>query len=241
MNSTRHKAVLFSAAATATLLMFLFADASAQVNRPGRTATPRPAVSPSPRPSNDLPVVISRAEDYDEKETAESAPANPAETPSNVPNSSKIIKDLQERIKLLEAGRRPDPDEKEKRLLLNLEILTKAEQRSESLRKQFFEMLEKENSLQSRLDAIETEIRPESIERAVAGIGSLRPEELRAARRRNLESEKSSLQNLLAEVQRHKNSLELSIARSDALVERLRLKFEADIDSALTSESEPQP
>lgn len=231
----------FVLTALAAFVISFSTEALAQVNRPGRVPQPRPTVSPTPVQSRDLPVVVSRAEDYNEDGGGVDTLGEAAEPKTGAVNPSKTIKNLQERIKQLEAGRRPDPDEKEKRLLLNLEILTKAEQRSESLRKQFFEMIEKENSIQTRLDAIENEIRPEAIERSVAGIGSFRPEELRAARRRNLESERNNLQNLLTEVQRHKSNLDLNIQKADVLVERLRVKLEADIDAALSDEAGKQP
>lgn len=229
--------VLLTAALAASLAGLTIA-AAAQVRRPNAPASPQPTASPTPKGSRNVPEVISRAEDFDVQEAPSEESAGKKESTADADSK---IKELQEKIKQLESGRRPDPDEKEKKLLLNLEILTKAEQRAESLRKQFFEMIEKENSLQTRLDGIENESRPEAIERAVAGIGSLRPEELRAARRRNLESEKNNLQNLLAEVQRHKNNLELTISKADALVERLRLKLEADIDASLNDEAGRQP
>lgn len=238
MISSRLRMTLHIVAAFVAALIVLSAAASAQVRRPNSPASPRPSASPTPPPSRNLPEVISRAEEYDEQAAP---PDEPEKKKTSTADVEQRMMELQEKIKQLESGRRSDPDEKEKKLLLNLEILTKAEQRAESLRKQFFDMIEKENSLQTRLDSIENESRPEAIERAVAGIGSLRPEELRAARRRNLESEKNNLQNLLAEVQRHRNNLELNITKADALVERLRLKLESDIDASLNDEPGRQP
>jgi predicted nucleic acid-binding Zn-ribbon protein len=119
---------------------------------------------------------------------------------------------------------------------LNLDILTRAEQRSESLRKQVFELLEKESSIKTKLDSLEYDLRPESIDRTTAIVGSLRPEEIRASRKKSLESERTNLQNLLTEIQRTKTRLDMDLQRSDALVERLRNKFEKEIDTALDDE-----
>ena len=122
---------------------------------------------------------------------------------------------------------------KQKRLALNLEILIKAEQRAESLRKQSFELLEKENAIKTKLEQIENDLRPESIERSLAFVGSLRPEELRAARKKSLDAERSNLQTLLVEVQRTRTSVDTNVQKADQLVDRIRVKLEADIDTSL--------
>jgi hypothetical protein len=126
--------------------------------------------------------------------------------------------------------------------LLNLDILTKAEQRSESLRKQRFDLVEKENSIQSRLDQIEIDIRPENIERQVAVMGTLRPEEIREAKRKSLDNERKNLQALLVQVQTTRSSLDQTVDRADQLVQKLRVTMEADIDKTLSDDkNNPQP
>jgi chromosome segregation ATPase len=133
-------------------------------------------------------------------------------------------------------------DEKQKRLLLNLDILTRAEQRSESLRKQRFDLLEKENSIQTRLDQIEIDIRPENIERQVAVMGTLRPEEIREAKQKSLDSERKNLQALLAQVQSTRGSLDQTVDKAEQLVQKLRVALEADIDKTLgDGKDNPQP
>jgi len=157
-----------------------------------------------------------------------------ADTPVD-PNVQKI-KDLNARIKKLEAARTNEYDEQQKRMLLNLDILTRAEQRSESLRKQMFEMIEKENSVKTRLDQIESDLRPEAIQRSAVFSGSMRPEEVRELRQKSLDSEKRNLQSLLTEIQTTKESLAVTLAKSDLLVDKLRLKLEKDIDGALAAD-----
>ena len=183
------------------------------------------------------PVIISRAEDYPldtpvlspQVENAIRA-ADEVESPNN---SDKIISELTDRIKALESAKKDDYDQKQKRLAMNLEILTKAEQRVESLRKQSYEMLDKETSLKTKLEQIENDLRPELIDRSIAFTGSLRPEELRAARKKNLEAERTNIQNMLTEVQRTRSNLDLNVQKAELLVEKLRTKLEADIDAAL--------
>ena len=150
--------------------------------------------------------------------------------------SARTLEDLKARVKSLESVKKGDRDEKQKRLLMNLDILTRAEQRSDSLRKQLFEMIEKESTIRTKLDLIENNIRPETIDREIAFAGTMRPEELRNMRKKNLEIERNSLQLLLVEVQKTKTNIDLNVQRSDSLVEKLRAKLEKEIDDALADD-----
>jgi hypothetical protein len=219
------------------VVSFAFASvANAQNTRKKRKTTTRSAsVQTLPAPTTE-PVIVSRAEDYPMGDVVLS-PAietalRSADQADNAPDE-KTITDLTDRIKALEAAQKDDYDVKQKRLAMNLEILIKAEQRAESLRKQSFELLEKENSIKSKLEQIENDLRPESIDRSLAFTGSLRPEELRAARKKSLEAERSNLQTLLVEVQRTRTSVDANVLKADQLVDRLRVKLEADIDNSL--------
>lgn len=205
-----------------------------------RTSTPIPA--PTATPSTSEPLIISRADEFPD-ENSQAIPPDPNATRPTVDAASLLtLEELGNRIKNLEAGRKVekavDPDEKQKRVLLNLDILTRAEQRSESLRKQVFEMIEKENAVKTKLDTLDYDLRPEVIERSTALIGSLRPEEIRASRRKSLEAERTNLQSLLNEIQKTRAVLDINLQRSDALVEKLRLRFEKEIDAALAEEPE---
>jgi hypothetical protein len=225
------------------LVIFAFAaaavDMTGQTNRRRRTSTPIPA--PTATPVTSEPLVISRADEFPD-ENSRAIPPDPNEVKTGVDANIVTLEELGNRIRNLESARsvKPaaDPDEKQKRVLLNLDILTRAEQRSESLRKQVFEMIEKENSVKTKLDSLEYDMRPEVIERTTSMIGSLRPEEIRAARKKSLESERANLQSLLTEIQRTRASLDISLQRSDALVEKLRAKFEKEIDSALEDDTD---
>lgn len=216
-------------------IAFSVVETTAQTSRRRRPSTPIPAPTATPPASE--PMIISRADEFPD-ENSQAIPADPNENRSTGADSTSVqtLEDLGKRIKNLEAVRKPDPDEKQKRLLLNLDILTRAEQRSESLRKQLFEMIEKENAVKTKLDSLEYDLRPEVIERSTALLGSLRPEEIRASRRRSLEAERGNLQNLLTEIQKNKTALEINLQRADALVERLRVKLEKEIDTALEDE-----
>lgn len=218
------------------------ADLSGQTNRRRRTSTPIPAPSPTPATTSE-PLIISRADEFPD-ENSQAIPPDPNEVRPGADTSSIVsLEDLGNRIKNLEAARniRPvDPDEKQKRLLLNLDILTRAEQRAEGLRKQVFEMIEKENTVKTKIDSLEYGLRPEEIDRSTAFIGSLRPEEIRASRKKSMEAEKTNLQSLLTQIQRTRTTLEASLLRSEELVEKLRLKFEKEIDNALIEEPDKE-
>jgi hypothetical protein len=181
---------------------------------------------------------VSRASDFPgETQTVPVQADDPdAAVGSDETDRDRQLSNLSDRIRSLESGMKNGYDEKQKRLLLNLDILTKAEQRSESLRKQRFDLIDRESQIQTKLDQIENDIRPEAIERSVALMGTLRPEELRDSRRKYLESERKNLQALLAEIQATRSALEQSVVRSDALVEKLRTKLEGDIDKALDAD-----
>jgi chromosome segregation ATPase len=222
------------------LLISLVSDASAQTRKKKRTVrrTPTTRVQQQPLYTSE-PIIVSRASDFDKENTDQDGSdvtLTPLTQQTEPTERDKQLADISDRIKSLERGLKNGYDEKQKRLLLNLDILTRAEQRSESLRKQRFEMIEKASSIQTKLDQIEADIRPEMIERAVAQTGSLRPEELRDARRKNLEAERQNLKTLLTDVQNTLASLDQSVQRADDLVERLRTKLEKDIDSALSDD-----
>jgi len=216
--------------------LFAAVEIDAQDTR-RRTSTPIPA--PTATPSTSEPMIISRADEFPD-ENPQAIPPDPNARPAVDAASLVTLEELGNRIKNLEAGRKVekvvDPDEKQKRVLLNLDILTRAEQRSESLRKQMFEMIEKENAVKTKLDTLDYDLKPEVIERSTALIGSLRPEEIRASRRKSLEAERTNLQSLLTEIQKTRAVLDINLQRSDALIEKLRLRFEKEIDAALAED-----
>ncbi len=196
------------------------------------------------------PTVISQAEIYKNQsqqiiEGTTDPSVQPTETPTpTVPETtdekldqiSKRLTELGQRMKTIESTRQNEYDEKQKRLLMNLDILTRAEQRTETLRKQLYEMIERENTVKTRLEQLEFDLRPEMIDRQVAFAGTLRPEELRDLRRKSLDVEKGNLQSLLNEIRSTRSNLELNVQKADQLVERLRTKLEKEIDDALSDD-----
>lgn len=111
------------------------------------------------------------------------------------------------------------------RISLGLELLSRAEQRAEILRKQLFELIEKETALRSRLLQLEEEIRPESLERAMSLAGSTRTPEQREVRRRVLDNERKGYESLLNQTSLSRARLEEDVKQADAIVSRLRQRI----------------
>lgn len=127
------------------------------------------------------------------------------------------------------------------RTLIDMERLTRAEQRAESLRAQQVDVESKLADLQSKLEQIEYQLKPENIERA-AGYGTVHPEEARDSRRRQLESERSRVQAQIRILETSRQRLETSVRTADAEVDSLRRKIEMQQAQQDTSGStRPEP
>ncbi len=210
----------------------------AQTKRRKKTGIPQPVATPVS--SLIIPEIIRRADenDVENPNIVVSQETQTVETSNDVETLKNRVKTLSSRIKTLESANKTDPDEKEKKLLMNLDILSRAEQRTEALQKQLYEVIEKENTVKARIEQIVFDMRPEMIDRNVAFAGSLRPEDVRNARTKSLESEKSNLESLLAQIQTNRAKLEQSVERADLLVEKIRFKFEKEIDEALDADEQ---
>jgi hypothetical protein len=133
--------------------------------------------------------------------------------------------------------------EENDRSLIDMERLTRAEQRAENLRMQQVDVESRLADLQSRLEQTEYAMKPENIERSNAGYGSVRPEDARDTRRRQLESEKIRLQAQIRILETSRTRLEQALATADAEVDLLRRRLEQNRqqESAGTIQPEPVP
>jgi len=108
-------------------------------------------------------------------------------------------------------------------LLLTLSITAYAQEpataaeSAEKLRAQLLEVQGKEDALRTRVQQLEESLKPENIERSLAGVGSTRPEELRESRRRQLTIERDGLLAQLNTLETSRQRLEAAIANADAL------------------------
>jgi hypothetical protein len=90
-----------------------------------------------------------------------------------------------------------------------------AESRAATLRAQLVHVQEQQDQLQTRLRQLDEDLKPENIEKSLAGVGSTHPEDLREQRRRQLEIEKTSVQTKLDLLATSRTRLETGIAQAE--------------------------
>ena len=116
-----------------------------------------------------------------------------------------------------------------------------AQERAAQLRQQLAELQDQQEELQTRLQQVEEDLKPENIEKGLAGVGSTRPEDLREQRRRQLEIEKKSLQSRLDQFATSRTRLEAGIAQADADVYHRSAAGPTVPEQAITQPSNNSP
>ena len=208
---------------------------SRRVTHPVRTTqTTLPVPTPIPSPPPDA-TIISTAEDEANNDISTNdggdqttstrrsnrTRANSAETEQetlrrSVNRMSRDITRLNDKMSKME---------EDQRAIVYMDLLSRAEQRAETFRRQLEDVSEKEAALQARALQIENDIKPESIERAVGLIGTTRPEEMREQRRQQLENERTSVQTRLQQIAASRARLEAALITTDQEIERLRARL----------------
>ena len=87
---------------------------------------------------------------------------------------------------------------------------------AETLRLQLLDVESREAELQFRAKQLDEDLKPENIERALAGVGSTKPEELRESRRRQLSIERDGVRVQLKLLATSRERLESVIRTVDA-------------------------
>ena len=85
----------------------------------------------------------------------------------------------------------------------------------ENLKLQLIDVKAREDELKLRVQQLDENLKPENIERALAGVGSTKPEELREQRRRQLTIEKTGVVAQLEETVALRSRLEASLAAAE--------------------------
>ena len=128
--------------------------------------------------------------------------------------------------------------------MVDLERLSRAEQHSSQLRTELREVQGKKADLEAHVEQVENDLKPENIERAVAGYGTTRPEELRAQRQKQLENDRTRTRQQIDQLAASEGRIQQAIATSDVEIDRLQKKLEAAdkaaIENAKTG-SQPSP
>ena len=193
---------------------------SAQTSR----RKPKPLATPPPVLTG-AEIISQAGSEIEPTPTPEERPVKPATT------NAERIKQLNDRVKKLEGGQ--SYEDRQKRLLMNLDILTRlGAEGGVSEKAALRDDRKGEHSHRaSRSDRIR---HPAGVDRTVAQLaGSLRPEEIRENRRKSLAAERTNLQALLTQVQSTRSGLEASLQRAEQMVEKLRGRAEKDIDDSL--------
>ena len=85
----------------------------------------------------------------------------------------------------------------------------------DNLRLQLIDVQTRQSELQARLQQLDEALKPENIERSLAGVGSTRPEELREARRKQLQIERDGVQAQLNVLETSRLRLEAAIRNAE--------------------------
>lgn len=215
------------------------ADAQTRRKRTRRTTT-KPA---APKPVITNPPIAPPAEtaspatsDVKIISTAD-APAEPTQSPEpaqTLPPAKKTAsetEDMQKTITTLSnqvdrLNNKLSDMQEDDRYHLDMERLSRAEQRAEQLRGQLIDTESKMADIEAKLEQIEYALKPENIERSTQSYGSTRPEEAREARRRQLENERNRLRAQLKILDTSRNRLQLACATADNEVDLLRAKLQ---------------
>lgn len=136
------------------------------------------------------------------------------------------LREITEKVFSPEAVKVGDaPAGKQNPIAQNLEILSRAEQRAEGMRRTLLEMNEKETAYRTRIMQLDDDLRPDSIERSMSGIGTTRTPELRDLRRRQLDNERRGVEILLGQATAGRVRLEDEVKQADLLVARIRQRL----------------
>ncbi|HYT49270.1 MAG TPA: hypothetical protein VEL78_02700 [Pyrinomonadaceae bacterium] len=234
--------LLVSAVTLFLVLGFLIVDSSAQKRkRRRRSSAPRITNPEIYQPAANENANSNSSEDN----TSSNANANTnAQQATEDPESMKrTIRTLSSQVDRL--NDKLNSMQQSQQSLVDLERLSRAEQRSAQLRSELRDVQAKKADLEAHLEDVDYALKPENIERATQGYGTTRPEEVREQRRKQLEAEKQRGQAQLDQLRASEDRLQQAIATSDAEVDRLQKKMDAAdraaIENAKTKAQENQP
>jgi phage shock protein A len=221
--------------AASLVVSFCLVDADAQTRRKRRTRrtppAPRPVITNPPiappdataDPANGDVKIISTADST--QDPSQITDAKKSQTPGSTDDKmQQTITTLSNQVNKL--NDRLSSMQDDERYQLEMERLTRAEQRAEQLRSQLMDIQTKIADFESRLEQLDWALKPENIESATAGYGSTRPEAARDARKKSLESEKSRVTAQLRLAETSKARLETAVSNADAEVDHLRAKLQ---------------
>jgi len=165
----------------------------------------------------------------DAQQTAKNSSSNeqaPNANAQDCPEAEQLRKNVQQLTAQVQRLKTRVAELEQDRLATTIqEQLEKEEQRGEGLQLHLIEIAEKEAPLQSRVDQINQQLRPEALERILAGVGSVHPEDTREEVRKRLTAEKLRLQYQLELFRQDRVRTQASLATTDAAIQRLKQKL----------------
>ena len=219
--------------AACLIVSFCVAEGDAQTRRKKKRrrsvpAAPKPVITnptiapPDGTTTPDDVKIISTAESGEQSQS--SKPKVTPTEPTEGEKTQQTISDLSKQVDRL--NNKLTQMQEDDRYQLEMERLTRAEQRAEQLRSQLMDIQAKIADFEAKLEQLDWAIKPENIEASTAGYGSTRPEAAREARRKSLESERNRVQAQLKLAETSKSRLEGAVANADSEVDLLRQKLE---------------
>jgi chromosome segregation ATPase len=235
--------------AACLIVSFCVVEGDAQKRRKKRVrrsapAAPKPVItnpqiappegSASPTPGGDVKIISTADSTKESSEQLQGwKPKVTVPEPTEEEKTNQTINNLSNQVERL--NNKLTQMQEDDRYQLDMERLTRAEQRAEQLRSQLMDVQGKIADFESKLEQLDWALRPENIENSTAGYGSTRPEAAREARKKALESEKLRVQAQLKLAETSRSRLEGAVSNADSEVDLLRAKLEqrrAQMDAA---------
>lgn len=248
-------AVLFAAA----IGVFSIPDVAAQQRRQSRRRATARGVETTATPTAQQPPrdaeVVGSTEDNSDVATdqqngemtatpAAEVPADGSATPAGVSGEAEALRvtidRLNEQVRSLTRKLEQVERRNNRSADLEMERLTRAEQRAEQLHTQLQQLQDREINLRSRAEQLDLEMQPESLARRTELIGTVNPEALRQQYRQQFEREKLRVTAQLEQTIANRARLETAVANADAYADRLRQRVEGG-DAAATTTTTTQP
>lgn len=148
----------------------------------------------------------------------------------SVQTMTKTLKDFVDKFAKVEGVAL---SERQAKMVVGMQLLVQAEQRSAVFQRQQVELVEKESSLRNRIAQIDIDLDQQAIDRSVAFEGSTRTPEVRETRRRTLVAERASLNTVLQQLQSTIQDVAYNLREAQSLVLRLRRTFLPQVEREL--------
>jgi hypothetical protein len=247
--SARHIAVFLAVLIIAGLSLV---EAGAQARkrrsrsrRAASSAVPRPTPLPAQEGSDPAdPQIVSTADQTtgtSSKGSAGRARNSPSPSPTPDPERERLrqtITDLSGQVNKM--ADKLSQMEEQQRALVDIERLSRAEQRAETFRSQLRDVQQRQTDIQLQVDQVEFALQPEQIERMVAAYGTMHPEVAREQRRKQLEAQRTKLKAQNDQLEQSRVRLESAIVTADLEVDRLQRQIDLQNQQA-SQDSLPTP